>query len=142
MFQKGVISGSWLWLDDFVGQIYLRDGFQNSALSLLKQIGRLPYVESGYSKLRTVWKGDVIAPAIEIGVITQGVNLDQTERVLIDTMAGVQGAGDVVAQSGYWLSVKDPTATVRAQRGTPVCLFIYTSGQSIQKIELPVFNAQ
>lgn len=142
MFQKGVISGEWKWLDDFVGQIYLRDAFQNSALSLLTQINRLPYNEAGYSKLRTVWLGDVINPAIEIGVINAGIALDSTQKVLIDTLAGVDGAGDIVQQTGFYLQITDPDAAVRAARGTPVCLFIYTSGQSIQKLTLPVFNAQ
>ena len=93
-------------------------------------------------QLKTVWIGDVVNPALEIGVINAGINLDNTQRVTIDSLTGVDGAGDIVAANGWYLSVTDPTANARANRESPVCIFVYTSGQSIQKIELPIYNAQ
>jgi len=138
----GMITGDWRWIDDFAGQIYLRSKFQESALSLLTQISRLPYNKANYAKLKTVWNGDVIAPAIEIGVITAGVALDSTQRVLIDNLTGTSGSGDTVATNGFFMSVEDPSAAVRAGRGTPVIIFVYTSGQSIHRLHIPVFNAQ
>jgi hypothetical protein len=138
----GMITGDWRWIDDFAGQIYLRSKFQESALSLLTQISRLPYNKANYAKLKTVWTGDVIAPAIEIGVIAAGINLDSTQRVLIDNLTGTSGSGDTVATNGWFMSVEDPSAAVRAGRGTPVIIFVYTSGQSIHRLHIPVFNAQ
>ena len=141
-YMAGQSSGNWKWLDDYIGQIYLRDAFQTSALSLFKQLNKIPYNERGYGQLKTVWIGDVVNPALEIGVINAGINLDSTQRVTIDSLTGVDGAGDIVAANGWYLSVTDPTANARANRESPVCIFVYTSGQSIQKIELPIYNAQ
>ena len=138
----GAITGEWRWIDDYAGQIYLRSKFQESALSLLTQISRLPYNKANYAKLKTVWTGDVIAPAIEIGVIAAGIALDSTQRVLIDNLTGVSGSGDTVSTNGWFMSVEDPSAAVRAARGTPVIIFVYTSGQSIHRLHIPVFNAQ
>ncbi len=138
----GVVSGAWRWIDDYIGQIYLRSGFQESALSLMTQIRRLPYNSEGYNVLSSVWVKDVIEPALEVGVIEAGIALDQTQKVVIDSLTGVDGSGEIVSSLGWFLSIEDPTAAARAARETPVIIFIYTSGQSIHRLLIPVFLAQ
>lgn len=142
MLMHGAMIGRWSWIDDFLGQIYLRSGFQESGLSLLTQIRRLPYNRESYEKLKSVWIGDVIAPALDIGIISAGVALDLTQKVLIDSLTGHDDSGEIVATTGWFLSIEDPTAAARVARETPIIVFVYTSGQAIHRLHIPVFLAQ
>lgn len=142
MLMHGAMAGNWAWIDDYLGQIYLRSGFQESGLSLLTQIRRLPYNLESYETLKAVWIGDVINPAIDIGIISAGVSLDTTQKVLIDSLTGIDDSGEIVANAGWFLDVSDPSANDRANRESPTIIFVYTSGQSIHRLHIPVFLAQ
>ena len=142
MLMHGAMAGVWKWIDDFLGQIYLRSGFQESGLSLLKQIRRLPYNLESYETLKSVWLGDVINPAIDIGIIAAGIALDTTQKTLIDSLTGVDDSGEVVSQVGWFLDIDDPSAAERSDRESPIIIFVYTSGQSIHRLHIPVFLAQ
>jgi len=142
MLMHGAIAGRWDWVDDYLGQIYLRSGFQESSLSLLSQIRRLPYNLESYDILKSVWVGDVINSALDIGIIATGIALDSTQRILIDSLTGVDGSGDIVSSVGWFLDISSPAAAVRVARESPVIVFVYTSGQSIHRLHIPVFLAQ
>lgn len=142
MFARGTIAGAWLWLDDFFGQMYLRDAFQNASFSFLTQINRLPYNTQSYAQLHSIWDADVAQQAKKLGVIVSGIALDQTQKVLIDSLTGFDGSYQTVIDTGYFISITDPIAADRVARNSPLITVVYTSGQSIQKLVIPVVNAQ
>jgi hypothetical protein len=129
---NGQISGKWLWADTYVNQIYMNSQFQLALMTLLTNVGSIPYTESGYALIRAAMI-DPIQSALNFGGIRAGVSLSEQQKALVNGAAGVDAA-QVIEQQGYYLQILDPTAQVRGNRGTPVINFWYTDGGAVQKI--------
>lgn len=138
--QPGQISGSWLWIDPYVNQIYLNSQFQLAFMSLLAGIPSIPYNVTGYTILRQAAM-DPINEALNFGSIQPGVLLSASQRVQLDTAAGLRIA-DTVSQLGWYLKVGEADAQTRINRESPPMTFWYTDGGSIQKIELASIDVQ
>ena len=83
--------------------------------------------------------GDPIQAALNFGAIRAGVSLSAAQTAEVNTAAG-QDVADSIESQGYFLQIKDPGATVRGQRGTPIVNFWYTDGGSVQTITLASIN--
>lgn len=129
---NGQISGKWLWADTYVNQIYMNSQLQLALMTLLTNVGSIPYTESGYALIRASMI-DPIQSAINFGGIRAGVSLSEQQKALVNGASGVDAA-QVIEQQGYYLQVLDPTTQVRGNRGTPVINFWYTDGGAVQKI--------
>jgi hypothetical protein len=133
-FQPGSISGEWKWADEYVNQIYLNSQLQLALVELLTSVKSIPYNQSGYNLIRAAIL-DVITSSLNFGSIRAGVTLSASQAAQVNTAAGAKISG-VLQTSGWYLSVKDASPQVRAQRGSPPITLWYMSGQSIQKIEM------
>ena len=133
LFQNGQVSGNAKWLDTYYGQVFIKDGLQNGWLNAMISANTIPYTESGYNVLRAAAM-DTINTAVSAGFIRQGVSLSESQKAQVNTEAGIDIVGALETQ-GWYLQILDPTAQVRAERGTPIVNFWYTDGGSIQRIQ-------
>lgn len=133
LFQNGQCTGDAKWLDTYYGQVYIKNGLQNSWLNVLMNTNTVPYTERGYTQLRGSAM-DIISSAKNAGFIREGVTLSETQKGIVQSQAGLDISNELQNQ-GWYLQILDPTAEVRANRGTPIINFWYCDGGSIQFIQ-------
>lgn len=136
-YQRGVISGPYGFIDAYANHVWLNDQMQVALRALLGSANALPYNNFGYGQLLNAIKPCVDA-GLNSGVINTGIALDDVQIAAIASETGLelQDVKNTLFQEGWLFQAKDPTAAVRAQRGTPDCRFYYCDGGAIQKIEL------
>lgn len=139
-FNRGFVSGPFLWFDSYVNQIWLNNALQLALMVLLTSVKSLPYNSAGYAMVEAACL-DPIVQAINFGAIRAGVTLSTAQAAEVDSAAGVK-ISDVLQQRGWYLQVLDATAQVRAARASPPCTLWYMDGQSIQAINLASINVQ
>lgn len=133
-FYPGQVSGAFQWVDSWVNQVWMNNGFQLALMSLLTSIGSIPYNADGYALIESALSDQVDA-AVNFGAIRPGVTLSSLQASQINTAAG-RVVSDVVQQRGWYILVGDASPQVRAARGSPPVFIWYTDGQSVQKITL------
>ena len=133
-FNNGNVSGRWIWLDEYINQIFLNSQFQLSGAEYLNQVNSMPYNQEGYTQLRQVW-ADPIAQGLNAGIIRTGVPLSASQAVAVNSAAGIK-IDDILSTAGYYLQILAPTAQNRGLRKSPICNFWYTSGGAVQQIVL------
>lgn len=133
--QPGQISGQWDWIDEYVNQIYLNSQLQLALVELLAAVKSIPYNQQGYNLMRSACL-DPINEALNFGSIRAGVTLSAAQIVQVNTAASPARISDTLQNAGWYLSVRDASPQVRAQRGSPPSTLWYVSGQSIQRITL------
>ncbi len=132
LFQNGQCSGVSRWIDTYCGQIYIADALQNAWVNILSNSNTIPYNDDGYALLKTAAQDPIVA-AINCGVIRKGVSLSESQRAQVMSEAGLD-ISEELSIMGYYLQILDPTAEVRANRGTPIINLWYMDGGSVQKI--------
>ena len=136
-YQRGVISGPYGFIDAYANHVWLNDQMQVALRALLGSANALPYNNFGYGQLLNAIKPCVDA-GLNAGVINTGISLSEVQIAAIASETGLelQDVENTLFQQGWLFQAKDPSAAVRAQRGTPDCRFYYCDGGAIQKIEL------
>jgi len=132
--QPGQISGRFKWIDSFANEVWMNANFQQSLLDFMTQANSIPYNSVGYADIETVLQ-DPINQAVRFGAIRGGVSLSGSQIVAVNSYAG-QPIDTVLSTRGWYLSIVDPGATVRAARGTPQMTFFYCDGGSVQQMTL------
>lgn len=133
-FYNGQISGSFLWLDSFVDQIWLNNGFQLDLMNLLTNAKSIPYNAAGNALIEAALN-DRINAGLAFGAFRAGVTLSSSQRAAVNAAAGANVA-DTLQTRGWYLQVLPASPTSRIARESPPCTFWYTDGQSVQKIDL------
>lgn len=133
-FYPGSVTGTFRWLDSYVNQIWLNNQFQVALMGLLTGVFSIPYNPAGFSLIEAAAQ-DTINAGLNFGAFRAGVTLSQAEIAEVNSAAGLNIA-NVLQQRGWYLQVQDPGVAVREARGSPVCNFWYTDGQSVQQIQL------
>lgn len=137
---NGQVSGPFAWIDSYINQIWMNNQFQLSWMTMLGAVGQIPYNDDGYETLGAGLQSDIDA-AVDFGAIRSGVALTELQKSEVNAIAGVD-ITDALFTRGWFLSILDPGGQVRAARGSPVCTFFYTDGQSVQKITLSSLMVQ
>lgn len=132
--QPGQIGGAFDWIDSYVNQIWLNSSMQSALLNLITNAGTIPYNNFGYSMIESSLL-DPITQAINFGAIRAGVALSASQIADVNAAAGRQVAS-VLQTRGWYLLIKDPSAAVRAQRGSPEITLFYVDGGSVQTINM------
>ena len=96
--------------------------------------GLFPYTDIGINKIRSACQ-PAIDEMVNFGGIQAGVTLGDDEKQQANTLAGYD-VSTLLFTQGWVLIVTLPDASVRAQRGSPICTLLYTDGESIQTINL------
>jgi hypothetical protein len=134
---NGAASGSFLWVDTYLDQIYLNRELQRAFWEAMLAYNSIPYNQDGYTELYRAGE-DVINAALTSGIIRAGVTLSQSQAQQINTQAGRQGVSDVVQSNGWYLLIGDPAnvAQARQQRTSPQATLWYTDGGSVQQLNV------
>jgi len=130
----GSVSGDFLWLDSYINQVWMNQGFQLALMVLLTNRKSIPYNQAGYSQVRAACLDQIFA-AVNFGAVRAGVTLSESQKASVNNDAGLQ-IDKTLYQRGWYMQVSDATPAVRAARGSPPATFWYLDGQSIQKINL------
>lgn len=141
LFQAGVISGQWDWIDEYIDQIYLNSQFQLALLSYAAGANSIPFNDDGYTQLRGSMRAP-ITEALRNGSIRKGVPLSPAQVQALIAASGVDGIGDTLTAQGWYLQILDPGAQARGNRTTPNMTFWYTDGGSIQQLSLASIDIQ
>lgn len=139
-FAPGSISGPFAWIDSFVDQIWLNNQFQLALLSLLVNVGSIPYNPAGNSLIEASL-ADPIAAGVNFGAIRAGVTLSASQTAEVNNQAGANVA-PTLQQRGWYLQVNPASAQVRAARQSPPATLWYMDGQSVQQINLSSVELQ
>lgn len=134
-FYPGQISGKFAWVDSYIDQVWMNNGFQLALMGALTTLGTIPYNASGYAQIEAVMLGQINL-ALSFGAIRSGVTLSALQAQAVNAAAGGRNIAETIVQRGWYVLVQDATPAVRAARGTPPVSFFYTDGQSIQQITL------
>lgn len=140
-FNNGQISGQYLWIDAYVGAIWLNNALQLALMELFANTNSLPYNTQGYSMIAAAAQGP-ITQALNNGVIRPGVALSAAQIAEANSQAGTD-ISVPLQNNGYYFQVVPVTdPIVRAARTSPACNLWYTDGGSIQKINLASIDIQ
>lgn len=130
----GSVSGAYLWLQDYINQIWLNNALQLALMELLTGVKSIPYNEPGRALIRAACM-DPINAAVNFGAIQPGVTLSALQIAEVNNAAGTK-IDKVLSSQGWYLQVLDATPQVRAARKSPPCTLYYTSGGSVNQINL------
>lgn len=131
---NGQMFGRWKWINSYVQQIYLNSQFQLALMTLLTQIGSVPYTPAGFGLIRNTLQ-DPINAAIAFGTIRPGVTLSAAQIAAVNQASGVNAAS-VIQTQGSYLQILDPGAQARTNRQSPIVNFWYSDGEDVQQITM------
>jgi len=134
-FYPGTVSGPFLWLDSYINQIYMNAQFQLDLMELFGQVLSIPYNATGYAQIEAACM-DTITQMVNFGAIRVGVTLSSLETTEVISQTGLANVPQALTNQGWFFQVQPATVAVRQARASPVCLFLYTDGQSVQNITL------
>lgn len=131
---NGNVPGRWVWLDEYVNQIFLNSQFQLAFMTLLTGVNSIPYNKDGETQIRAS-AADPIAQGILSGIIRQGIALSAAQIAQVNAQAGKR-ISDTLQTAGYYLQITQPSAQDRGLRKSPGMKFWYTSGGAVQQITM------
>ena len=117
-----------------MNQIWLNSNLQLALVTLLQQVGSIPYNTQGYSLINAACL-DPINAAINFGAIRKGIQLSAAQAAEVQYALGYNAA-PVIASQGYVLQISPATAVTRAARQSPPITLYYQDGESVQQITL------
>ena len=121
--------------DSYANAVWLKNNLQNALLTLLGQVGNIPYNPAGYGLIEAAML-DPINAALNYGAIRSGVLLSAAQ------IAEVNNAGRACRSTrrcfprGWYVQIVPAPATVRGVRGSPETTLWFTDGDSVQKINV------
>lgn len=130
----GQVSGAFEWMDSYVNQIWLNNSLQLALMTLLTSVKSVPYNALGYGLIEAAML-DPVNAALNFGAIRAGVTLSSLQQAEVNAAAGLSVA-DTIQQRGWYIQVKDASATTRQARESPPITLWYTDGQSVQQINV------
>lgn len=133
-YQRGTISGEYVWLDSYIDQIWLTNQFQSAAYNYMLQIRSFPYTPAGNANFEVAMQG-VIQAGLNFGAYSAGVQLSTSEIAEVNRQAGANIAPTLQSQ-GYYFQIGTASAQVRASRGSPPITFWYVDGGSVQSLNI------
>ena len=133
---NGKTSGSFLWSDTYLDQVYLNRELQRANFEALLAYNSIPYNSDGYTELYQAAL-DVIDAAVTSGIIRAGVTLTNSEAQQINAAAGRQ-ISDVVQSRGWYYLIGDPAnvGQARQNRTSPAATLWWTDGGSVQQLNV------
>lgn len=139
-FGPGSVSGTWLWLDSYLNQIWLNANLQLAMVNLLTSVNSIPYNAQGYGMVYAAAMGPIQA-ALNFGAIRAGVVLSASQIAQIQYALGFDASAAITA-SGFYLQITPATAVTRAARQSPSSTLYFQDGESIQQINLASITIQ
>lgn len=133
-FQRGFVSGPFLWLDTYVNQIWLNSQLQLDLMTLETQVNSIPFNSAG-DVLVEASLADTIQQAVAFGAIVAGVTLSSSQVAQVNAAAGKDIATTLFNQ-GWYVLIAPASPTVRQARGPRKLTLFYVDGESVQSFAL------
>lgn len=133
-YQQGRISGQFVFLQNFINQMWLSNAIQNALIVLFSNAKIVGYNPKGYSLISAAITG-VMAQALVNGVVTVGSQFSQDQKAILINQAGLD-ISPFLTQSGYYVQVQPVTGDQQASNVPPPTTVWYTNGGVI--LTLPV----
>ena len=133
-WQFGTVSGAWNFADSYANAVWLKNNLQNALLTLLGQVGNIPYNPAGYGLIEAAML-DPINAALNYGAIRSGVLLSAAQIAEVNNAAGLP-IDQTLFSRGWYVQIVPARATVRGVRGSPETTLWFTDGDSVQKINV------
>lgn len=130
-FQRGFITGAFLWADSFINQVWLTNRIQAALLSLLENSLSIPFNNAG-AALISAALADVIDAGLNFGAFAPGT-ISASQQAAVNAAAGASVAGALQSQ-GWYLQVVPASSSVRAARGPQQVNLWYLDRGSVQSI--------
>jgi hypothetical protein len=144
-FQRGTITGPFIWLDSYINQIVMNSSFQVAMLSFLGTTPSIPFNQAGAALIE-----QVLAPVIQqfgppgplggFGAFAPGI-ISASQIAEVNAAAGASIATSLQTQ-GYYLQVLQQSSAVRANRGPWAITFWYLDRGSVQSLDLSSIAVQ
>jgi hypothetical protein len=134
-YQRGFVSGPFLWLDTYVNQIALNSDMQLALMTLQQQANSIPFNAAGDGQIEASLK-DTIQKYVAFGAIVPGVSLSSSQISQINTAAGGRNIAPTLSNQGWYLLIAPAPTTVRQARGPRAITFFYVDGESVQSFSL------
>lgn len=132
-FQRGFVTGPYLWLDSYIGQVWFNSLCQSALLNLQKNSLSIPYSVAGNTLMDSAL-ADPIQAGLNFGLFGPGV-LSNAQIAAVNAAAGTNIATSLQTQ-GYYLQILPASPTSRAARTTPPAKLWYIDVGSVQAINL------
>ena len=132
-FQRGFVTGPFLWLDAYINQIWLNNALQLALLRLFETVRSIPFTTAGNTLIENAI-ADVINAGLNFGIFAPGV-LSQSQKAQVNQAAGANIA-DTIQTQGYYVQVVASSAAVRSARGPVNVKFWYLDSGAVQSISL------
>lgn len=139
-FQRGLISGPFVWKDSYVNQIALNNDLQLAIMVGLQTANSVPYNDVGAATIES-WIMDPINKYVNFGAIVAGVTLSQAQIDEVNNAAGID-IDAILFQRGWYIQVLPAPAQARRGRTTPPATLWYVDGGSVQSISLASIEIQ
>lgn len=134
-YQRGLVSGPFLWLDTYVNQIALNADLQLALMTLEQQANSIPFNAAGDGQIEAALK-DTIQKYKDFGAIVAGVTLSSSQISQVNTAAGGRNIAPTLNNQGWYLLIVPASPTLRQSRGPRAITFFYVDGGSVQSISL------
>jgi hypothetical protein len=144
VFTNGWISGSYGWLDSYIGAIWLNAAIQLAEVNNMLLQQAIPDNQAGYAMIDsavTTGVGSPVQMALKNGVINTGVTLSSAQISAVDAAAGIV-IDPTLNQRGWYFQVQNATPTMRANRTSPVTTLWYMDGGSVNQMTIASVNIQ
>jgi len=139
-YQRGTISGPFIWADGYVNSIWLTNAMQVALMNLFAQANAIPFNNTGAGMIATSLQS-VINQGLTFGAFAPGVTLTDTQIASVNASAG-KNISDTLEAQGYYLLIQPASAAVRANRGPWALTFFYVDSGSVQSIVLSTVALQ
>lgn len=131
--QNGQVTGAFNWFDSYIDQIWLNNNFQLALLTLLGNVGAIPYDTAGNSLIEQAL-ADPITAGLNFGAFAPG-SISAAQAAEVNAQAGTS-ISDTLQTQGYYLQVLPATSAVRSVRGSPPINFWYLDRGAVQLISM------
>lgn len=138
-FQRGFVTGLFLWIDSYVNQVVMNYSFQNALMTFLTGIKSVPYSTAGNALIEAAL-GPTIQQFLSFGAFGPAT-LSASEIAEVNNAAGANIATTLQAQ-GYYLQILPASPTQRANRTSPPMTFWYIDQGSVQALNLASIELQ
>jgi hypothetical protein len=134
-YQRGFVSGPFLWIDTYINQIAMNAAMQLDMMELQEQANSIPFTSAGDGLVEAAL-ADTIQQFTIFGAIVAGVTLSASQIARVNAQAGGLNIGPTLQNQGWYIFLTTPSSTVRQGRGPRAITFFYCDGGSIQSFSL------
>jgi len=130
----GSITGSFLWLDSFINQVWMNANLVSAYAELFTNNQSYSYNAQGYASVQAATI-DVANNAVNFGAIQRGVTLDNSQIKQVTNVVGKDISAPLYSD-GWYLHIPTQTGASRISRELNGVVFYYVDGQLIQSIDM------